>query len=274
MKSIKTFFFNLTFFNFHRPSASPTRKYRPKIYVYPCLWRWSTVGSEQLNATPIPSHCLRLWSRLSVLLNLNMWRRPTCAHGVWNARPKSCVLRRVCLFRWQQYWLGNGHIRNAVCIWIPLEFEGFSFLPSKKERAKLPTHTFVTPLIMFLMCEDTVRTAATSFFVPNHFSILTRFLVTLEMSTRQCLNARISLPRGPFTTTLREFTFNSTWNKKNLMKTSFLIGLGSFAVWNIRNISDRHASWKLHSDRPSIMLSSFKNWTCEECGVSLAFGIK
>lgn len=71
----------------------------------------------------------------------------------------------------------------------------------------------VTPLIKFLMCDETVRTAATSFFVPNHFSILIFLLLILTMSTRECLKLRLSTPRGPLTVTMRDLTNTSTKNK-------------------------------------------------------------
>jgi hypothetical protein len=64
------------------------------------------------------------------------------------------------------------------------------------------------------MCEQIVRTVATSFLVPNHFSTLIFCLLNLEISTRECLNDRTSVPRGPLTVTLLALTLNSTLREK------------------------------------------------------------
>ena len=73
----------------------------------------------------------------------------------------------------------------------------------------------MTPFIKFFMCEQIVRTAATSFLVPNHFSTLMDFLLNLVISTLECLKLRTSVPRGPFTVTVLDLTFTVT------TKTSF-----------------------------------------------------
>lgn len=65
------------------------------------------------------------------------------------------------------------------------------------------------PLIMFSMCEHTVRTAANCFLVPNHFSTFKVFLLAMWMSTAKCLKFRLRTPRGPFIVTIRDLTVAS-----------------------------------------------------------------
>ena len=55
-----------------------------------------------------------------------------------------------------------------------------------------------------------MRTVATSFLVPNHFSTLIFDLLNFEISTRACLNERESVPRGPLTVTVLALTLTST----------------------------------------------------------------
>lgn len=62
---------------------------------------------------------------------------------------------------------------------------------------------------MFSMWEQTVRTAANCFFVPNHFSTLRVLLLVIWMSKAKCLKFRLSTPRGPFIVTILDFTLAS-----------------------------------------------------------------
>ena len=70
--------------------------------------------------------------------------------------------------------------------------------------------TFVTPFIMFSICEHTVLTADNSFVIPNHFSTINWFLPIFLISTLMCRKSRRSVPRGPRTITLRDLTVTST----------------------------------------------------------------
>lgn len=62
---------------------------------------------------------------------------------------------------------------------------------------------------MFWMCEQTVRTAASSFFLPNHFSTFRTRLLDIWMSNDKCLKLRFRRPRGPLIVTTRDFTLAS-----------------------------------------------------------------
>lgn len=71
---------------------------------------------------------------------------------------------------------------------------------------------------MFSMWEQTVRTAANCFLVPNHFSTF-RFLgLDIWMSRAKCLKLRFKTPRGPLMVTIRDLTVAS-------------IPLGIFTDW-------------------------------------------
>lgn len=63
---------------------------------------------------------------------------------------------------------------------------------------------------MFWMCEQTVRTAASSFLVPNHFSTLTVRLPGMYTSTAKCLKVRVSVPSLPVILMVRELTLAVT----------------------------------------------------------------
>ena len=77
------------------------------------------------------------------------------------------------------------------------------------------TPTLVTPFIMFSTCEQTVLTAASSLRIPNHFSTISWFLPILRMSMAMCWKFLRSVPRGPFTVTLRARTVTSTASVRN-----------------------------------------------------------
>lgn len=63
-----------------------------------------------------------------------------------------------------------------------------------------------SPLIMFWMCEHTVRTDANSFLAPNHFSTFNVRAETIWMSKAKCLKLRFNTPRGPLIVTIRDLT--------------------------------------------------------------------
>ena len=66
---------------------------------------------------------------------------------------------------------------------------------------------------MFWMCEQTVRTAAISRLMPNHFSTMIVLLLGMVISTCKCRKSRRRTPRGPLTATFLAFILTSTAKK-------------------------------------------------------------
>lgn len=73
----------------------------------------------------------------------------------------------------------------------------------RRQIQKTHKHTFVTPVIRFLMWEAMVRRAAADLVREFQRSINTVRLLGLESSTWAWLKSRSKVPRGPVTVTLR-----------------------------------------------------------------------
>lgn len=95
--------------------------------------------------------------------------------------------------------------------WPPIAstFAPFDLLNSFWELNVSSLHSLDLPLIMFWMCEHTVRTAANSFLVPNHFSTLRVRGELIWISKDKCLKLRFKTPRGPLMVTIRDLTLAS-----------------------------------------------------------------
>lgn len=79
----------------------------------------------------------------------------------------------------------------------------------------------VTPMIMFWTWEQTVRTVASSFLIPNHLRTVSVFGSGISIWTWTWRKLRVSAPRGPVIVTTRDRTLQVTfWSpQKQIIKT-------------------------------------------------------
>lgn len=132
---------------------------------------------------------------------------------------------------------------------------------------------------MFWMCEHTVRTAASSFLVPNHFSTFNVRGDDMWRSNDKCLKFLFNTPRGPLIVTIRDFTVASmprgifthwfalmvlilpyTESRGTRKKTKQIFSISIRLLFGARSASCKRRMWISDSSIEQLHKTIAKNW--------------